>query len=136
MKGKNTKTDEELRALIRSYAQYSPAQMRKDQARAERMLQQLKSYDVWVAGMSAKERAEIDQHLADSTLFGGTLRGFYDQFVNELEEIRRHGSPTTYVFPRAAGRTGGKASARSLTPQQRIERARKAGKARQAKARG
>jgi hypothetical protein len=33
------------------------------------------------------------------------------------------------------GRMGGKASAKSLTPQQRTERARKAGKARQAKAR-
>jgi len=33
------------------------------------------------------------------------------------------------------GRMGGKASAKRLTPQQRTERARKAGKARQAKAR-
>lgn len=135
MKEKNIRSEEELRAIIRSYALYSPAQMRKDQARAEKMLRRLKSYDDWVASMSEEERTEWERQFAASTVFGGSLRGFYDMFVKELQEIRRNGSPTTYVFPRTVGRMGGKASAKSLTPQQRTERARKAGKARQAKAR-
>ncbi len=135
MKKETQPSEDELRALVRSYALYSPTQMRKDQARAAKMLRQLKSYDVWVAGMSEEERAETERQFVGSPVFGGSLRGFYDRFVKELEEIQRFGSPTTYVFPKAVGRLGGKASARNLTPQQRTERARKAGKARQAKAR-
>jgi hypothetical protein len=47
--------------------------------------------------------------------------------MNEEDALRRALS--------AIGRKGGKASAKSLTPKQRIARASKAGRARQAKAR-
>ena len=45
--------------------------------------------------------------------------------------MKRH---TVSEIARELGRLGGKASAKALTPEERIERARKAGKARQAKA--
>lgn len=114
----------------------SPAKKRRDQAWATRMLTRIKSFEDWVAGMSERERSDLERLYSRNPQLwgGGTLRGFYEKFVTQIQEIQRDGSPTTYVLTEL-GREGGRASAKALTPEQRTSRARKAGKARQAKAR-
>jgi hypothetical protein len=72
------------------------------------------------------ERRQLIEGLCSSKpdRWGKNLREFYDTFVKQLEDLVRE-----------VGRQGGKASANSLSPAQRTERARKAGLARQAKLR-
>ena len=121
---------------FRLEARISPAKKRRDQAWATRMLSRIKSFDDWIAGLSEDERSGFERlYSRDPQLWGGgTLRGFYEKFVMQIQDIQRNGSPTTYILTEL-GRQGGKASAKALTSAQRIARARKAGKARQAKAR-
>jgi hypothetical protein len=117
-------------------AKISPAKKRKDQAWVTRMLSRIKTFEDWVAGMSESERSDLERLYSRKPQLwgGGTLRGFYEKFVAQIQEIQRDSAPTTYVLTEL-GRKGGKASAKALTPAQRTARARKAGKARQAKAR-
>src|ERR1051326_2515740 len=122
--------------MFRLEAKISPARKRKDQAWATHMLSRIKSFDDWVAGMSQHERSDLERLYSSNPQLwgGGTLRGFYEKFIAQIQEIQRDGSPTTYILTEL-GRKGGKASAKALTPEQRTARARKAGRARQAKAR-
>jgi hypothetical protein len=99
---------------------------KRRRGRATKLLSRLKTYDDWITGLDSERRALVEGLCSkEPQRFGSTLREFYDRFVGHVEELAM----------RELGRKGGKASAKSLTPEQRTARARKAGKARQAKAR-
>jgi hypothetical protein len=105
----------------------SPAKKRRDQARATKLLSQIRSYEEWIAEPDTRGRAALKSLCEQSPeLFGGSLREFYDKFVGQLVRIQQQGDPTEYVA-RKLGRMGGKASAKALTAAERTERARKAG---------